>query len=120
MLDPAHLTRAAVLAALLLGGCERPSDPVGRGRRVIDRSVCGSCHVIPGIALADGMTGPSLSGLGSRVTIGGVLPNTPSNLSRWIRDPQRFAPGTAMPPTGLTPAEAYDAAVYLEHLRKSP
>lgn len=109
----------ALLATALLAGCGRPEPSAaigdaGRGKDVILRGACGSCHVIPGIPLADGRVGPSLAGIGSRAVLGGVLTNTPQHLAQWLEDPQRFAPGGAMPKDVLGRQEARDAAAYLE------
>lgn len=124
MLDLCRLSVGAAVAAAaaLLAGCGAPprgsaiGDP-GRGADVILRGACGSCHAIPGIPLADGRAGPSLAGLGDHVVIGGVLANTPGHLALWLEDPQRFAPGSAMPKAVLSRQDARDAAAYLETLR---
>jgi cytochrome c len=125
MLDLRRLSVAAVAAAAvgLLTGCggttTYPSaiaDP-RRGGDVILRGACGSCHVIPGIPLANSQTGPSLAGVGGRAVIGGVLANTRDHLAQWLEDPQRFAPGSAMPKAVLSRQDARDAAAYLETLR---
>jgi cytochrome c len=120
VLSPLLAILGALAAVMALGGCDDASSPVWRGQQVVGRSACGSCHVIPGAPLADGMAGPSLAGLGQRAIIGGALPNTTANLALWLRDPQRFAPGGAMPATALSQADARDAAAYLETLRKAP
>ena len=78
---------------------------------------CVTCHTIPGVQGANGLVGPSLSGFASRSYIGGVLPNTPPNLIRWIQDPQKVDSLTAMPSTGVTEADARDIAAYLYTLR---
>jgi cytochrome c1 len=57
---------------------------------------CGACHQIPGVEGADGLVGPPLTNIGSRVYIAGVLPNTPDNLAAWIQNPQSYVPGNAM------------------------
>ncbi len=80
---------------------------------IMRRYGCGGCHSIPGLAGADGEVGPPLGGLSHRVYIGGVANNTPDNLVRWMMSPQAFSPRTAMPATGITEAEARDAAAYL-------
>jgi cytochrome c1 len=49
--------------------------------------------------------------------LGGVLPNTPENMARWIRAPQEVAPLTAMPNLGVTQRDARDIAAYLATLR---
>ena len=46
-----------------------------------------------------------------------VLKNNVDNLTRWIRDPQRFKPSCHMPDLHLTDAEAHAIAVYLEGLQ---
>jgi cytochrome c1 len=48
--------------------------------------------------------------------IAGLLPNTPQNLAQWIRTPQTFVPGNAMPNIAVSPREAADMAAYLETL----
>jgi len=74
---------------------------------------CGACHTIPGVRGADATVGPPLGGLGERRTIAGVLPNTPDNLVRWLRDPQAVSPGNVMPNLGLGEPQARDIAAYL-------
>ncbi len=88
-----------------------------RGAELIAAKGCGSCHMIPGIAGADGLVGPPLIKMGRRIFIAGLLRNTPQNLAAWVYDPQRFVPGNAMPATGLSQSDAIDVAAYLETLR---
>jgi cytochrome c2 len=49
--------------------------------------------------------------------LGGVLPNSPENMVRWLRAPQQFAPLSAMPDLGVTERDARDIAAYLETLK---
>jgi cytochrome c len=79
----------------------------------IRRYGCAGCHVIPGVAAGRGLVGPPLQGLKERVYIAGVLPNSASNLVRWIVDPPAIDPQTAMPVSGISEAEARDVAAYL-------
>ena len=88
-----------------------------RGAALIERYGCGACHTIPGINGANGLVGPPLNMMGRRIYIAGVLRNTPDNMMRWIRDPQKIVPGNAMPEMGITEAEARDLAAFLETLR---
>ncbi len=109
---------AALLAVGLLSGCGSAgaSSAIGdadQGAVVIARSACGSCHVIPGIPLADGTVGPSLSSFGKRMVIAGRLPNSAPNLVLWLQHPQQVAPHNAMPDMGLSTGEARDVAAYL-------
>ena len=87
-------------------------DPA-RGRQAMMRHGCGGCHVIPGIGGASGRVGPSLDGFGEQMYVAGQLPNTPDHLIAWLQNPQRHAPGTAMPNLGVTESEARDMAAYL-------
>ncbi|HKG91026.1 MAG TPA: c-type cytochrome [Gemmatimonadaceae bacterium] len=94
-------------AAALTGG-----DPA-RGRAAIRAYGCGSCHHIKGVGGAEGTVGPPLEGIGGRSFIGGVLPNTPDNMVRWIQDPRRVDSLTAMPTLGVPESDARDIAAYL-------
>jgi cytochrome c1 len=49
--------------------------------------------------------------------IGGVLPNQPANMVRWIRFPQETDSHTAMPDLGVTERDARDIAAYLYGIR---
>lgn len=95
------------IASTMTGG-----DP-SRAPALIRRYGCAGCHTIPGIPGADGKVGASLADLRSRVYIAGVAANASDNLIRWIVNPQALSPGTAMPATGITEAEARDVAAYL-------
>lgn len=83
------------------------------GRTVILQHGCGSCHVIPGIARANGTVGPSLERFADRAYIAGQLTNRAETLVAYLRAPSDFTPETAMPDTGLSKAQAADAAAYL-------
>lgn len=88
-----------------------------RGEQVIMKYRCGACHTIPGIRGANGVFAPPLTALGQTSYIGGVIPNTPENLVRWIQSPPSVKPKTAMPALGLSKQQARDAAAYLETLQ---
>lgn len=87
-------------------------DP-DRGKQVIARSGCGSCHEISGVPGARGLVGPPLKGISARVYVAGRLVNTPDNLAQWIEDPKSVDPLTAMPTLGLSEREARDVVAYL-------
>lgn len=87
------------------------------GRSAIKRYGCGACHTIAGVRPARGRVGPPLSGVAERRYLGGHLKNTPENMTRWIQNPQAFAPGTAMPNMGVSETEARDITAYLYSLR---
>jgi cytochrome c1 len=106
----------------MLGGCHAagisvPGGDPRTGAENIARQACGSCHRIPGIALADGEGGPPLDGIDTRSVLAGTIPNSTDGMIRWLRDPQEAQPGNAMPDTGLTEQEARDVAAFLYTLR---
>jgi len=114
------MTRLLVIvAALVVAACSQsperlvPGGDVARGKQEIVATGCGACHVIDGIPGARGQVGPALSGVASRAVIGGVLPNTPDNITRWIEDAPSISPQTAMPNLGLSEGQARDIAAYL-------
>lgn len=100
-------TKTLSVARAMTGG-----DPA-RAPELIRRYGCAGCHTISGIPGGDGQVGGPLQGLRKRVYVGGVVPNTPDNLVRWIVLPQQFSPRSAMPATGITEGEARDVAAYL-------
>jgi len=128
---------AALLAALTLAGAagaavyahqdrkqeleRRAADLTGgspvRGRELVLRYGCGSCHTIPGVQRANGLVGPPLGGIGSRVYVAGVLQNTPDNLVLWIRNPRGVDPLTAMPSLNIGEDDARQIAAFLYTLR---
>lgn len=75
---------------------------------------CPTCHVIPNVPGAVGKVGPSLDSVAQRSYIAGVLPNSPSNLERWVMHPQSIHPGTAMPDMGVTQSDAQTIAAFLQ------
>lgn len=109
-----------LLCAALLAGCgeTRPRPTVAggdaqRGHAALQRHGCASCHTIPGVSSYGANVGPPLTAMAARAYLGGVLPNTPDNMVRWLRDPPAVDPLTAMPKLGLTQAEAVDIAAFL-------
>ncbi|HEV2773141.1 MAG TPA: c-type cytochrome [Thermoleophilaceae bacterium] len=110
---------AAVLAAAaVLGACGEDEGPVPnaraeRGRELIEQHGCGTCHVIGGVDGANGRVGPPLTNFKDNRLVGGQLQNTPENVVRWILEPRRFDPQTAMPDVGLTREQAMAVAEYL-------
>jgi cytochrome c2 len=90
---------------------------VHRGRQLIARYRCGSCHTIPGVRNADGVFGPPLTRLASRTYLAGTFPNGPATLTQWIMKPQSMKPKTAMPDMGIQHQQARDITAFLETLR---
>lgn len=88
-----------------------------RGRDLMLQYRCLVCHDIPGVVGAAIPVGPPLAQMGLRSFIAGVLPNTPENMIRWLRTPQRFVPDGAMTNLGVPEQDASDMTAYLESLR---
>ena len=115
-----------LLAIALATTCHRTEQPgsppkvpfgdAGRGRELVGKYACNACHVIPGIAGPKGKLGPSLDHIASRSVIGGRLPNTPENLSRWLQNPKAIDPDNSMPNLGISEPESRDLAAFLETL----
>lgn len=113
------LVVAAGLAACSDSALHAPEPPgdAARGRLLLHQYHCDACHRISGVAGLDGVIGPPLDRVGSRVYLAGMLPNTPEHLARWIRNPEAVKPGTAMPNAQVTEADARDMVAYLYRLR---
>jgi len=97
-----------------------PDDPERtRGLEVFTRYDCHLCHQVRGGGFdweSQG-TGPDLTHLSSRTTLGAVtVENTPENLARWILDPHRIKPGVLMPATQMTGDELRALVRYLDDL----
>jgi cytochrome c len=90
-----------------------PGGEAERGRVAIQRYGCAACHTIPGITGQSANVGPPLSHMAERAYVAGLLPNTPQQLMRWLRNPPEVDPRTAMPNLGVSDAEAADIATYL-------
>jgi cytochrome c len=121
-------TVLAALGALLASACHDghspgieyrvvPQGDGERGRLLLSRYQCGSCHAVPGAATSGRQVGPPLDGWGSRSYIAGRVPNTPATLQRWLQEPRSLVPQTTMPSVGVSSEDARDIAAYLFSLR---
>lgn len=117
------------LTLLLCNACNRSEHPAApatpradqgdpaRGKLLVAKFACTTCHVIPGIEGEGGAVGPSLAHVATRPIIGRHLNNTPENISRWLQNPQAVDPDTMMPTLGITAPESRDLAAFLQTLR---
>lgn len=126
-LRQAERRSAALLGCLLVAACLSTSctssqarsaaqvtgGDVARGKSAITKYGCGSCHTIAGIASARGLVGPQLTGIAARMYVAGVLPNTPDDIVRWIRNPKAVDEKTLMPALDVSEQDAIDIAAYL-------
>jgi cytochrome c oxidase subunit 2 len=91
------------------------------------RKQCIACHAVEGTN-ACGLIGPNLTYYGSRQTIAaGILPYSPENLARWLREAPKLKPGNLMS-RALTPQwikanlsdqEIADLVAYLDSMKVS-
>lgn len=87
-----------------------------RGRLTFAARTCVQCHAIRGVGKAQ--VGPDLTHLAARATLGaGVMDNSPTELARWLKDPQQIKAGCHMPNLQLSDSEAADLVAYLETLQ---
>jgi cytochrome c oxidase subunit II len=94
-----------------------PGGDAANGAKIFREKSCISCHTIAGVGPTP-RVGPDLTHFASRETLGaGILPNTPENLERWLRDPQQIKPGILMPNVKLNEDEVRAVGAYLESLR---
>jgi cytochrome c oxidase subunit 2 len=77
---------------------------------------CVNCHSIRGL-VTTGHVAPDLTHVASRETLAaGTLPNTPENLSRWLKDPQAVK-DCNMPDIGLSDEQVGYLVAYLGGLK---
>ena len=105
----------ALIGLAALAGCEEAplEGEAARGQALIVDYGCGTCHVIPEVPGANGLTGPPLSAMRRQAYVAGVLPNTPEALARFIMDPQEVDPRSAMPELGVDADDAAAIAAFL-------
>src|SRR4051812_19403944 len=122
----AMLGCVALLACIISSSCSNgqaqmassvTGGDVNRGKAAISKYGCPSCHTIAGIANAHGLVGPPLTGIASRMYVGGVLQNTPDNIVHWIQNPKAVDEKTVMPVLGVTYQDATDIAAYLYSIK---
>ena len=87
-----------------------------RGATTFNAMTCVRCHAIG--SAPDARFAPDLTHLASRTTLGaGAIPNTPTDLTHWLQDPQGIKTGCHMPNAQLTDAQVADLVAYFETLR---
>jgi cytochrome c oxidase subunit 2 len=102
---------------------QRPPAPnmanpvVRKGQTAFLANGCIACHTIAGTP-AQGKIGPNLTYFGRRHTIAaGMMPNTPQNLEKWLRNPPGIKPNVVMPKLPLTDETVQALVAYLESLK---
>lgn len=109
---------------------------VERGRAKYSSTACIACHKINGNPMSQGVLGPDLTHVGSRLTIGaGLFPNDTRHMALWIKNARKMKPlqFSSMPTLGkgeydpimktivnlggLTDQEIADIVAYLQALK---
>lgn len=98
----------------------KPASPTEgdalRGKQIFGTTSCATCHAVSGVTSA--RVGPDLTHLASRQTLAaGRMPNNPANLEAWLRNPEKFKPGSYMPNALLSQQDLTALVAYLETLR---
>ena len=109
----------ADFAAWLARQIAAPPPPSGdgvEGARVFGEKKCGDCHAVSP-ADTRALIGPPLTHLVSRRLLGGEIPNSSENRTRWTVAPQSIKPGNRMADPRLSAAEVRVLSAYLESLR---
>jgi cytochrome c oxidase subunit 2 len=115
--EPAEFAR--LMAARRASPLATPAGAeAGRGGELFLSAGCAACHRIAGSA-ANGLAGPDLTYVGSRLTLGaGILPNNRGTMIGWIGNSQAIKPGNRMPSYGMLSGDDLRAlALYLEAQR---
>jgi cytochrome c oxidase subunit 2 len=87
------------------------------GFQAFTQNDCGSCHTLRGTS-ARGNIGPDLTHLMTRKTLGALtIPNTPNDLTAWVRDPQQFKPGNKMPALNIPRRQLTQLIAFVRSLR---
>lgn len=93
-------------------------DPaLADGKAAFLAQTCVNCHAVRGTP-ARGTYAPDLTHLMSRQTLAaGMVPNSSTELARWVDDPQSVKPGCLMPAFGLSTRDRDRIVGYLQTLR---
>lgn len=105
-----------------LAGQQQPALPpstadAAKGAGLFMQKNCLNCHSITGL-VTTGHLAPDLTHVASRETLAsGTIPNTPADLSMWLKDPQAIKKGANMPNLGLSDEQVKYLAAYLGGLK---
>ena len=123
---------SATSAPSPVAGAALATGDASQGAQLFNHMTCVECHAINGNGSAQTVTnvdsgvnnvvgakaGPDLTHLASRATLGaGVMRNSPTELARWLKDPQAVKEGCHMPNVQLSDSQIADFVSYLETLQ---
>ena len=108
-------------------------DAANGAKLMAGAGACLACHMIKGNPMMVGVVGPNLTHVATRTSIaGGIFPNDPQHLARWIKNAREMKPGVIMPTMGaaefdpvfkntvkpgLTDQQIADIVAYLQTLK---
>jgi cytochrome c oxidase subunit 2 len=93
------------------------SGDASLGEQVFMKGSCIGCHTINNTK-AQGKIGPNLTHFSSRsIFAGGILANTPDNLTQWLTNPQAIKSGSLMPNLHLANNDIRLLVAYLGSLK---
>lgn len=98
--------------ANLKGYAAAPNTDSELQGQAIFQQQCISCHAI---GAQGGAVGPNLAGFADRNILAGIMDNNEENLAGWIRDPQSYKPGNAMP--GFAALEDEEVSALVDYLK---
>ncbi len=95
------------------------------GQQAFMKNQCATCHMISGVRGAQGLVGPDLTHVGSRVSLAaGIMENNLDNLIAWIHSPNYYKPGNVMYKAGyeamniqMSDDDVVNIAKYLHSLK---
>jgi len=94
-----------------------PGGDAAKGLALFQQLSCVSCHAVKGTP-ANANVAPDLTHIASRRELGaGIVANTPDNLRRWLKNPQKVKPGVLMPNFNLTDEQVNELVAYFETLK---
>lgn len=113
---------------------DRLVGDAARGEKVFTGAgTCNACHAINGNPLAQGVVGPNLTHVATRIGLAGMMyVNDAPHLARWIKNARLMKPGSIMPTlghneydpelkavnkAGLTDQQIADVVAYLQALK---
>jgi cytochrome c oxidase subunit 2 len=78
------------------------SGNAANGAKLVQGGMCIACHTVRGAPTMMGLIGPNLTHVATRSTIaGGLYPNDPRHLARWVKDANKMKPGALMNTFGI-------------------
>jgi mono/diheme cytochrome c family protein len=96
-----------IFIAFFLTACAVPSDPVSRGKSRFVGMACLTCHRVG--ERGGGQAGPDLTTVGLR--------HSAEWLDLWMKDPQKWKPGTAMPTYNVSDDVRGELVAYMQTLK---